>query len=76
MVKENQISEMLTTRDVARLLHVHPNTVRRWSDRRLMRAYRISHRGDRRFKREDIARFLAELSAPGGNQEKASSTQR
>jgi len=76
MAKENGISEMLTTRDVARLLHVHPNTVRRWSERGLMRAYRISRRGDRRFRREDIAQFLAGLSAHGGNEKKTNSTQR
>ena len=56
------MSEMMTVREVARLLHVHPNTLRRWSNDGRLRAYRITARGDRRFKREEIARFLAELS--------------
>jgi excisionase family DNA binding protein len=56
------ISDMLTVREVARILHVHPNTLRRWSNDGRLRAYRITSRGDRRYKREDIARFLAELS--------------
>jgi len=57
-----QMDDMLTVREVARLLHVNPNTLRRWSNKGRIRAYRISPRGDRRFKREEIARFLAELN--------------
>jgi len=55
-----EINPMLTTSDVARLLNVHMNTVRRWSNQGVLRAYRIGSRGDRRFRREDIDRFLAE----------------
>ena len=57
-----QMDDMLTVREVAQLLHFHPNTLRRWSNKGRIRAYRISPRGDRRFKREEIARFLAELN--------------
>ena len=67
---------MMTVKEVARLLHIHSNTVRRWSDRGIIRAYRITHRGDRRFRREDIARFLAELNATKGNEREASLNQR
>ncbi len=56
---DNKITPMLTVKEVARLLHVHSNTVRRMSDNGLIQTYRISPRGDRRFKREDIADFLA-----------------
>jgi excisionase family DNA binding protein len=62
MANGEHMSEMLTVREVARLLHVHPNTLRRWSKNGRIRAYQINARGDRRFKREEIARFLAELS--------------
>ena len=68
MVNADRLGPLLTVREVARLLHVHSNTVRRWSDRGLIRDYRISRRGDRRFKREDIARFLAELNANQGDE--------
>jgi len=54
---------MLTTREVAQLLNVHINTVRRWSNRRILMVYRIGSRGDRRFKRRDIEKFL--LQSPG-----------
>ena len=66
MAREYEISAMMTIREVARLLHVHPNTVRRWSDQGLIRAYRVSRRGDRRFRREDIGRFLAEIKVETG----------
>jgi len=49
---------MLTVRDVAQLLNVHINTVRRWSNKGMLKTYRISSRGDRRFKREDIVAFV------------------
>lgn len=51
---------MRTTRDAGQLLGLHPNPVRRWSKEGILKAYRIGTRGDRRFKREDIVRFLNE----------------
>ena len=65
MVLRTEMKPMLTVKDVARLLHIHVNTARRWSDQGILKAYRITSRGDRRYKQEDIARFLAENnSAP------------
>ncbi len=43
----------------ARLLGVHPNTVRAWSDQGRLRYYRINPRGDRRYRLGDLQRFLA-----------------
>jgi excisionase family DNA binding protein len=63
MANDEHINDMLTVREVAQLLHVHPNTLRRWSNNGRIRAYRITPRGDRRYKREEIDRFLAELNS-------------
>lgn len=63
MVIDNQLGSLMTVREVAKLLHIHNNTVRRWSDQGMIKTYRISRRGDRRFKREDILRFLTESNA-------------
>ena len=71
----NDDGAMMTVREVAQLLSVSVNTLRRWSDRGIVRAYRICPRGDRRFQREAIARFLAELRANGGDERRASFTQ-
>jgi len=50
---------MLTTSEVASILNVHINTVRRWSNQGTLKAYQLGPRGDRRFRREDIDEFLA-----------------
>ena len=55
-----QISSMLTVREVSKLLHVHSNTLRRWTDQGVIKSYRIGPRGDRRFKPEDVALLLLE----------------
>ncbi len=60
MASVNQANGMLTVRQVARILNVHINTVRRWNGKGVLKAYRIGPRGDRRFSREDVALFLAE----------------
>ena len=75
MANGEHMSDMLTVREVARLLHIHPNTLRRWSNRGRIRAYRITPRGDRRYKREEIAQFLAELSSQADNWKKTEEKQ-
>ena len=63
MANGEHLSDMLTIREVARLFHVHPNTLRRWSNAGRIKAYHINQRGDRRFKREEIVKFLGELNS-------------
>ncbi len=58
MLDHNRKNALLTASQVARLLNVHINTVRRWSNNGILKAYRIGPRGDRRFQQEDIASFL------------------
>ena len=69
-----QMGSMLTVRKVSKPLHVHSNTLRRWTGQGIVKAYRIGPRGDRRFRAEDIAVLLLEknkgirLDAGKGNQ--------
>ena len=49
----------LSVTKAARLLGVHPNTIRAWSDAGRLRYYRINPRGDRRYRLGDLQRFLA-----------------
>jgi excisionase family DNA binding protein len=69
------ITQMLTVRDVAMLLNIHVNTVRRWSDKGILQAYRITSRGDRRFRRDDVEQFLADMNNNGGDPHKVSLAQ-
>lgn len=54
---------MLSIGDVASLLGVSVNTVRRWGNKGILKAYRIGPRADRRFRREDVDAFLGEEKA-------------
>jgi excisionase family DNA binding protein len=62
LMKSNIVDNLLTVREVSQILHVHSNTLRRWSDLGIIKAYRIGPRGDRRFKQEDIDLLLLEES--------------
>ena len=54
---------MVTVGEASQILHVHPNTLRKWSDQGLIPTYRIGQRRDRRFAVEDLLTFLTR----GGN---------
>jgi excisionase family DNA binding protein len=75
MANPKKIDPLLTTSDVARMLNVHINTVRRWSNQGILKTYRIGSRGDRRFREADIASFLSqESSTAKAGEEKPSLT--
>lgn len=50
----------MKVREVARMLGVHENTVRRWEGRGLLRAVRLPS-GVRRFRQEDVEAMRAEM---------------
>ena len=64
MARRNHSNGLLTAGQVARLLNVHVNMVRRWNDRGILKAYRIGPRGDRRFSKVDIDMFLVGNTEP------------
>ncbi len=64
-VDEVDRGELVPVREACRLLNVHGNTLRRWSNQGLVTAYRIGTRRDRRFRREDL---YAVLRSHGVNQ--------
>jgi diguanylate cyclase (GGDEF)-like protein/excisionase family DNA binding protein len=57
-------AKYLTVSDAARVLGVHANTVRAWTDQGLLQCLRINGRGDRRYTQPEIARFLAGARSP------------
>ncbi len=58
-------SNLLRTGEACRILCIHANTLRRWSEQGIVKTYRLGPRGDRRFRREDIAALLIEKTKDG-----------
>lgn len=50
--------KLLRIREAAELLGVNPETLRRWDKDGKLLAIKVSIRGDRRYKPEDIDRFI------------------
>jgi excisionase family DNA binding protein len=55
----SELGKLLTASEVATMLHLHVNTVKRLGDRGELPFFRVSSRGDRRFRLEDVMEFLA-----------------
>ena len=62
MVINKQYGVLFTSSEVARMLNVHINTVRRWDDMGTLGSLRIGSRRDRRYKREEVTWFLMHLN--------------
>ena len=56
----HELGPMLTASEVASLLHLHVNTVKRLGDRGELPFYRVCKRGDRRFRYDDVIKFLSQ----------------
>ncbi|OGD86783.1 hypothetical protein A2Z23_02360 [Candidatus Curtissbacteria bacterium RBG_16_39_7] len=50
--------ELLTVKEVAKILRVSPLTIKRWGKRGKLPAIRINSRGDRRYKKEAVLWLL------------------
>lgn len=56
----NQLTELLTLKKTSEILKVHPNTLRQWDKKGILKAVRFGNRKDRHYKKEDILRMLDE----------------
>jgi excisionase family DNA binding protein len=54
----NEVGKLLTATEVAEMLHLLVNTVKRLGDRGEIPFYRVCKRGDRRFRIDDVLDFL------------------
>jgi excisionase family DNA binding protein len=54
----NEVGRLLTAAEVAEMLHLHVNTVKRLGDRGELPFFRVCKRGDRRFRYDDVLEFL------------------
>lgn len=53
-----QFPELLTLTEVCKILKCHPNTLRHWDNKGLLPAIRIGIKRVRRYRKEDIMKFL------------------
>lgn len=57
-MKQKALPELLTLAEAAEALKVHPNTLRKWDRKGILKAVRFGQRGDRRYKQEEILKLL------------------
>ncbi len=53
------MEELLTLHEAARILKVHPNTLRLWDKKGVLKAVRIGIKKVRRYRKEDIEAFIS-----------------
>jgi excisionase family DNA binding protein len=53
------MEELLTLSEAAQILKVHPNTLRLWDKKGVLKAIRIGIKKVRRYKKEDIEKFIS-----------------
>ena len=52
------MESLIKLREAAMILGVHPETLRRWDRSDRLKAIIISKRGDRRYRKSDLERFI------------------
>lgn len=57
--QKNELPELLTLKEACALLKVHENTLRQWDAKGILPAVRIGEKKLRRYKKEDIMKFLS-----------------
>jgi len=50
--------KLLTLAEACEILKVHPNTLRKWDRKGILKAVRFGERKDRRYRKEDILKIV------------------
>jgi len=56
--KKIELPELITLKEAANILKVHPNTLRSWDKKGILPAVRIGEKKVRRYRKEDIEKFI------------------
>ena len=57
-----EIAKLLTLKEACEILKVHPNTLRQWDKKGILKAVRIGIKKVRRYRKEDIENFINKSS--------------
>ena len=52
--------KLLKISEASELLNVHPNTLRKWDKKGILKAVRFGERGDRRYEKSKILKLINE----------------
>ncbi len=58
MAKNEKIPELLTLKQVCEILKVHPNTLRQWGKKGILKAVRFGQRKDRKYHKYEVLAML------------------
>jgi len=58
MEKIKKNDPIITISEAAKILHCHPNTLRKWDNTGFLKAIRFGRRRDRRYRKSDILKQL------------------
>src|SRR5574337_305176 len=54
----DRLTELLSLKRASETLNVHPNTLRQWDKKGILKAIRFGDRKDRHYKKEDVLKLL------------------
>lgn len=57
-LKIEQMPDILTLQQACEILNCHPNTLRKWDNKGLLKAIRFGARRDRRYKKSEILKLI------------------
>ncbi len=58
MTKDTEIPELITLKEACEILKVHPNTLRQWDNKGILKAVRLGVKGVRKYRKIDIENFI------------------
>lgn len=57
--QDEKLPDILTLKQACELLNCHPNTLRNWDRKGVLKAIRFGTRGDRRYRKSDIEKMIS-----------------